>query len=175
MLWSAPSLCVCGEGDKSDETSTDARLTSSSLPVCWGWHPCNKLPSHPKSHVMNLSFISSTFFLSSLCIVTSLERSRGGPPVLLHHLFIAKTAGIGWEGTAAPAHSRDCFSFSWSNTDSRRAARGPGSEMSDRSSHFEAGACMNAYFQSLGECAQRIAVIQTCDNLIPSLCWTVMM
>lgn len=30
--------------------------------------------------------------------------------------------------------------------------------------------CMNAYFQSLGECAQRIAVIQKhLDNLIPSL------
>lgn len=56
------------EGDKSDETSTDARLTSSSLPVCWGWHPCNKLPSHPKSHDMKLSFISSSFLFKVLCV-----------------------------------------------------------------------------------------------------------
>lgn len=52
----------------------------------------------PKAMIWTcLSFL--LLFLSSLCILTFLERSRGGSPVLLHHLFIAKTAGIGREGT----------------------------------------------------------------------------
>lgn len=40
--------------------------TSSSLPVCWCWHPCNKQQtSHPKSHDMILSFFFFFFFVYS--------------------------------------------------------------------------------------------------------------
>lgn len=86
--------------------------TSSSLPACWCWHPCNKLPSHPKSHDMILSFFFLLLLLLILYILTFLSRSRRGSRVLVHHFFIAKMSlpGIGWEVTAGSAHLRDCFS-----------------------------------------------------------------
>lgn len=73
--------------------------TSSSLPVCWCWHPCNKLPSHPKSHHMILSFFSPSFFCIFFkgavedrvfsCIISLLpkclcRRLAGKTPSVLH-------------------------------------------------------------------------------------------
>lgn len=76
--------------------------TSSSLPVCWCWHPCNKQQtSHPKSHDMILSFfffffcIFSHFFKGAVgnhvfsCIISLLPKclcrgSAGRTPPVLH-------------------------------------------------------------------------------------------
>lgn len=81
-LWHARNrqyLCVYSCSDQLDPSACTEKVinlmkralkpdllhqawTSLSLPACWCWHPCNKLPSHPKSHDMILSFFSSSSY-----------------------------------------------------------------------------------------------------------------
>lgn len=75
--------------------------TPSSLPVCWCWHPCNKLPSHPKSHDMILSFFLLLFFVYSHI---SLKEPSGILSSRTSFLYCQNVSARDWLG----GHRRFC-------------------------------------------------------------------
>lgn len=163
LLWSARSLCVYREGDKSDETSTDARPTPSGLDVII--IACvlvlasmqqtafsSQKPWYALVFFFPLLFcIFSRFFKGAVgdrvfsCIISLLPKclcrgSAGRTPPVLHIYGIvfpsSEAIQTVWEQPEVP--SLKCW------TDFLIFKR----------------VYMNAYFRSLGECAQHSAVMQ---------------